>query len=53
MTIDRTVSFEIRRIADSQLTEINYVPDCVVPLWEGPQLLLAKVKDANEQDWYI
>ena len=26
---------------------------CVVPLWEGPQLLLAKVTDAGGQDWYI
>ena len=43
----------MRRIADSWVTEINYVPDCVVALWEGPQLLLAKVKDANGQDWYI
>ncbi len=25
---------------------INYGLDCVVTLWEGPQLLLAKVKDA-------
>ncbi len=29
------------------------LPDCVVALWEGPQLLLAKVKDADRQDWYI
>ncbi len=35
------------------VTEINYVPYCVVVLWEGPQLLLAKVKDADGQDWYI
>ncbi len=53
MTVDRTISFEMRRIADSWATEINYLPDCVVALWEGPQLLLAKVKDANGQDWYI
>ena len=32
---------------------LNYGPDCVVALWEGPQLLLAKVKDADRQDWYI
>ncbi len=38
----------IKRIADSWLTEINYVPDCVAVLWEGPQ-----VKDADGQDWYI
>ncbi len=25
----------------------------MVALWEGPQLLLAKVKDAEGQDWYI
>ncbi len=43
----------MRRIADSLVTEINYWPDCVVALWEGPQLLLAKVKDAGRQDWYI
>ncbi len=43
----------MRRIADSWVTKINYVPYCVVALWEGPQLLLAKVKDADEQDWYI
>ncbi len=43
----------MRKIADSWVTEINYVPDCVVALWEGPQLLLAKVKDADGQDWYI
>ncbi len=24
----------------------------MVALWEGPQLLLAKVKDADGQDWY-
>ena len=53
MTVDRTISFEMKRIADSRLTEINYVPDCVMALWEGPQLLLAKVKDADGQDWYI
>ena len=41
------------RIADSWIIEINCVPDCKVALWEGPQLLLAKVKDADEQDWYI
>ncbi len=29
------------------------MPDCVVALWEGPQLLLAKVKDADGHDWYI
>ena len=29
---------------------MNYVLDCVVALWEGPQLLLAKVKDAHGQD---
>ncbi len=29
------------------------VPKCLLALWEGPQLLLAKVKDANRQDWYI
>ncbi len=34
-------------------TEINYVPDCMVASWEGPQLLLAKVKNADGQDWYI
>ncbi len=43
----------MRRLADSWVTEINYGPDCVVALWEGPQLLLAKVKDADRQDWYI
>ncbi len=43
----------MRGIADSGVNEINYVLDCVVELWEGPQLLLAKVKDANGQDWYI
>ena len=32
---------------------VNIVCDCVVALWEGPQLLLAKVKDADGQDWYI
>ena len=53
MTVDRTISFEIRTIADSWVTEINYVPEWVVALWEGPQLLLAKVKDADGQDWYI
>ena len=53
MTVDRTISFGMRRIADSWVTEINYVSDCVVALWEGPQLLLAKVKDADGQDWYI
>ena len=59
MTVDRTISFGMRRIADSWLTEINYVPDCVLALiinhalWEGPQILLAKAKDANGQDWYI
>ena len=26
---------------------------CQVLLWEGPQLYLAKVKDADGQDWYI
>ncbi len=31
----------------------SYVADCVVAVWEGPQLLLAKVKDADGQDWYI
>ena len=29
------------------------MPDCVVSLWEGAQLLLAKVKDADRWDWYI
>ncbi len=58
MTVDRTISFLVIRIADSWVIEINYVPDCVQwyyrsQLWEGPQLLLAKVKDANGQDWYI
>ena len=53
MAVDRTISFEIRRIADPLVTDINYVPDCVVVLWEGAQLLLAKVKDADGQDWYI
>ncbi len=50
MTLDRTISLEMRRIADSWVTEINY---CVAALWEGPQVLLAKVKDADGQDWYI
>ncbi len=27
--------------------------DCLVALWEGTQLLHAKVKDADGQDWYI
>ncbi len=53
MTVDRTIRYQMRRIAESGVTEINYVPDCVVALWEGPQLLLAKVKDADGQDWYI
>ncbi len=53
MTVDRTITFQMRRIPGSWLTEIDYVPDCVVALWEGPQLLLAKVKDADGQDWYI
>ena len=53
MTVDRTISYQMRRIADSWVTEINYWPDCVVALWEGPQHLLAKVKDADRQDWYI
>ncbi len=44
---------EMIRLADSWVTEINYVPNRVVALWEGPQLLFAKVKDADEQDWYI
>ncbi len=47
----------MRVIADLRVTEvINYAcygPDCVMVLWEGPQLLLAKVKDADGQDWYI
>ncbi len=38
---------------NSFVTEINYVADCVLALWEGPQLLRAKVKDADGQDWYI
>ncbi len=50
---NRTISFEMKRIADSWVTEINYVPDCMVELWEGPQLLLAKVTGADGQDWYI
>ncbi len=29
------------------------MPKCLLALWVGPQLLLAKVKDANRQDWYI
>ncbi len=29
------------------------MPQCLLALWEGLQLLLAKVKDANGQDWYI
>ncbi len=53
MTVDRTISFELRRIADLWVTEISYVPEWVVALWEGPQLLPAKVKDADGQDWYI
>ncbi len=43
----------MRRIADSWVNEINYGPDYAVAIWEGPQLLLAKVKDADGQDWYI
>ncbi len=35
MTIDRTISFTMRRIAGSWITEINYVPDCVVALYMG------------------
>ena len=42
-----------RLLAASWINEINYVPDCVVALWEGPRLLLAKVKNANGQNWYI
>ncbi len=29
------------------------MPDYLVALWEGPQLLLAKDKDVDGQDWYI
>ena len=53
MTVDRTVSFQIRRITDSWVTEITNVPYCVAALWEGPKPLLAKVKNAVGQDWYI
>ncbi len=53
MTVDKTISFEMKRIADLWVNEINYVPDCMVALREGPELLLAKVKDAERQDWYI
>ncbi len=28
------------------ITEINYVQDCVVAIWEGPL-------DGDGQDWYI
>ena len=47
MTVDKTISFKMGTITR------DYVPDFVVALWEGPQLLLAKVKNADGQDWYI
>ncbi len=44
----------MRRIVDWWVIEIiNYGTDCVMALSEGPQLLLAKVKDADGQDGYI
>ncbi len=53
MTADRTINFEMGKMAESWVTQINHVPDCSLAIWEGPQLLLAKVKDADGQDWYI
>ena len=40
-------------IQTDQIQHSRCLPDCMVPLWQGPQLLLANVKDVDGQDWFI